>query len=75
MGSDEMQIFVKNLNGSHITLVCKPSDTIGIVKTKLHQVDSVQEELPEGTGAEDIRLIYGGKQFEDERQIAQACAD
>ena len=65
MGSSDMQIFVKNLNGSSITLVCKPSDTIGIVKTKLHQVDSVQKELPEGTGAEDLRLLFSGKELVD----------
>ncbi|KAL6642491.1 hypothetical protein ACP70R_020672 [Stipagrostis hirtigluma subsp. patula] len=50
-----MQIFVKTFTGKTITLEVEPSDTIGDVKAKIHSQQ---------------RLIFGGKQLEDERTLA-----
>ena len=57
---------MKNLDGLNITLVAKPSDTIGNVKTKLHQDDRVQAKLPEGTTADELRIVFKGKQLDND---------
>ena len=61
-----MQIFLKNLDGKQITLELKPHDTIGNVKTKLHQDDRVQAKLPEGTTADELRIVFKGKQLDND---------
>ena len=56
---------MKNLDGNTITLELKPSDTIDNVKQQVHANSAVQKELPEGTTADQLRLIFTGKELED----------
>ena len=62
MNASAMQIFVKTLTGKHITLEVEPTDSVSAVKTKIQE--------KEGIPPANQRLVFSGKQLEDNRTLS-----
>jgi ubiquitin C len=60
-----MQIFVKTLSGPVHSVVCQPDDTILSVKQQL------ETKYEEGMPPDQQRLIFAGKQLEDNRTLQE----
>ena len=63
ISASAMQIFVKTLTGSHITLEVEPGDRIADIKTKISE--------KEGIPAAYQMLMFAGKILEDDQTLAE----
>lgn len=62
LAADAMQIYVKNSYGVTVTLEVEPTTTIEEVKQKIQDL--------KGWLAENMRIIFAGKQLDDGRTLA-----
>lgn len=57
----QIQIFVKSINGKSRTLTVNPTDTVATIKQQIKD--------KEGIEVGEQRLIFGGKNLEDNRTM------
>jgi len=57
LGGHDMQILIRTLKGNTITLDVKPTDTIGVVKQKIHDKDGMPI---------DMHLIFAGRRLQNQ---------
>ncbi|CAG8791620.1 9973_t:CDS:2, partial [Dentiscutata erythropus] len=57
-----MQIFIKTLTGKTITIDADSSDNVVIIKQRIEE--------KEGVPVNEQRLIFAGKQLEDDRSLS-----
>ena len=73
MGSDEYQIFVKDLQGQTITILVKSTTSVLDLKRKIYGTEKVQSYLRQLDGViplpDELRLLYRGKQLDDPQAI------
>lgn len=58
-----MQIFVRTLRGKSLAVEVEPSDSVYSLKTKIFSRESIAQDQQ--------RLIFSGKQLEDERTLSE----
>lgn len=61
--TDGIPIFVKTLTGKTITLEAENTDTIGKIKTMIHEKEAIPED--------QLRLMFDGKQLEGEKTLME----
>ena len=64
-----MQILV-NVFGKIITLDVEESDTVGNIKTMVHEHNDWSRIRPEGIHPDQSRLLFKGEQLEDDRLVS-----
>ena len=61
MSNKPFDVYIKTMSGKTIMLMVTPSDTIMQLKKKIQD--------KEGVGTSEQRILYSGKQLEDERTL------